>query len=534
MDRRTFLASTGGAVVGLSALGACSTGGSSTNTGTDRTSITLPKYIAYQGPKPDLAGTEAGVQPGYLNFPSERPASVSEKPGAGGTITTMHSINFALPPGADRNKFWAGLNERLGVDLQIQMVPGGNYDAKFATTIAGNELPDMMQVGAKIPPQLPQLLAARFADLSDLLAGDKISEYPNLANIPTTAWEMTAYNGGIYGVPVPRALTGYQLFARKDLFEQRGASLTFGSGEEFLELCRTLTDKRANRWAVPNSATAMGVANRMLAAPNGWSEEGGKLTHANETEEMRQSLEFAATLWREGLMHPDAFAQGSFKQQFNSGAVAMALDNYPAWAQYIQENKHNPSFAIDLLPIPGFDGGEGATYFGKPILNMTSFKKADKAKLAELLRICNWLAAPFGTEEYTYRLFGTEGVHHTLDGNKNPVLTTLGNAETVVPVRYITEAPQPIFEPGRPDDVKAQHAYQTAMIPRGIANPVVSLYSDTDAKQGSQLSKKLNDLRDEIIQGRKKLPDWDAEIAAWRKNGGDTIRAEYEKALQEK
>jgi len=39
-------------------------------------------------------------------------------------------------------------------------------------------------------------------------------------------------------------------------------------------------------------------------------------------------------------------------------------------------------------------------------------------------------------------------------------------------------------------------------------------------------------LQGEIIRGQKSLKDWDAAVQTWKKNGGDTIRAEYEKSWE--
>ena len=39
-------------------------------------------------------------------------------------------------------------------------------------------------------------------------AGDKVKQYPNLANIPTGAWAAGVWNGKLYGLPVyPSAAT---------------------------------------------------------------------------------------------------------------------------------------------------------------------------------------------------------------------------------------------------------------------------------------------------------------------------------------
>jgi len=56
-----------------------------------------------------------------------------------------------VPPGPDQNSYWQGLNERLGVKLDLQMVSNAGYTQKFATTLAGNKLPDMLTLPTARP-----------------------------------------------------------------------------------------------------------------------------------------------------------------------------------------------------------------------------------------------------------------------------------------------------------------------------------------------------------------------------------------------
>ena len=107
-SRRKLLAGAGGAaaLIGSGSLTACGgggAGGSSGNAASVNAAVGLPTYVPYTGLKPDLPGTEQGVDPAFRNFPQDNPKSVPEKPGSGGTLTGMANIYFAVPPGPDRN-----------------------------------------------------------------------------------------------------------------------------------------------------------------------------------------------------------------------------------------------------------------------------------------------------------------------------------------------------------------------------------------------------------------------------------------------
>jgi putative aldouronate transport system substrate-binding protein len=537
--RRSFLAGAGGgaaALLGVGSVTGCGTssGGSQENSAESNSKVTLPTYVAYTGITPDLPATASGVDPAFRHFPKERPTSVPDKPGNGETVSAMSNIFYAVPPGLGNNSYWAGLNGRLGVDLKLQMVPAADYEQKFATTIAGNDLPDLLQM--RPVANLPALLDKRFTRLDEHLAGDAITKYPNLANIPTRTWKSAVYNGGIYGVPIPRGAVQLYSFIRQDLFEAAGVSPEPKSFAELTETAKALTNPKARRWAFGYWAHVRDFLQMMNKAPNGWREEGGRLTHQYETQEYKQGIADLAQLWTAGVLHPDAFSdQLPFKNLFNAGTIAInAIDGYLGWVQYIQTAAGNANFKLGLMPAYTREGGELAPWFqGSGSYSITALKKQTDPKKIELnLRVLNWLAAPFGTEEYVYRLFGKEGVDHTGNRDGDPTLTQTGQTNTALPIRYLADAPAVVYQPGRPQDADVQHAYQTKVLAKVAVNPTVGLFSNTNATKNAVLDKAISDGVKEIVQGRKPLATLDDLVKTWRSSGGDAMRKDYESQLQ--
>ena len=537
ISRRALLAGAGGtALLASSAtLSACSSTSTTENTAAKNESVKLPTYAAYTGVTPDLPGTEQGVDPAFRRFPSDNPKAVPEKPGTGKeSMTGMANIYYAVPPGPNKNSYWAGLNDRLGIDLKLQMVGNADYTQKFATTIAGSELPDAMQM--QTVANFPSLLDKRFTPLDEYLAGDAVKEYPNLANIPTRTWKSAIFNGKIYGIPIPRGAIGSYNFIRQDLFEAKGLSPEPKGYDELIETTKALTDPKKRRWTFALIAQPFGMLGRMNGEPNGWRYENDKLTNRYETEEYKQSLTDMITMWKSGVIHPDAFDTAQpFKQLFNAGTCAInAHDGYPGWTQYILDNTSTPGFKLGLMPDYSRDGKELAKWaYGSGVYSITSLKKQDSAdKIKLILRVLNWLAAPFGTEEYLYRLYGEEGVDHKMTADGDPVLTKTGTANTVLPIRYLADAPYAIYQPGRPQDADTQHKYQSLEIPTGIANPTVGLFSNAYASKNATIDKNFNDGVNQIIQGRKPISELDSLLSAWKSGGGDEMRKEYQDQLQ--
>lgn len=533
--RRALLAGAGAtALIGTAA--GCSTGPTAGgNTAEKNTAVALPTYTEVSGAKPDLPGTEAGVEPGFHHFPADRPATVPEKPGNGETLAGLGHIYTAVPPGVDQNSYWKGLNERLGINLECQMVGNADWEQKFATVIAGNDLPDILQL--RTVANFPSLLEKRFTRLDEFLAGDAIKEYPNLANVPTRHWKSTVYNGGIYGIPIPRGVTGGANFIRADLFEAAGVALELKSFDEVLEGAKALTDPKKRRWAFGLANSTRSLMARMNGEPATWREEGGKFTHSYETEEFRQTVADTITLWKAGVIHPDAFSPTfPFKQMFNGGTVAInAMDGYLAWGGYITEGSATPGFKLGLMPPYLRDGsGLAPIAAGAPNYSITGLKKQDSPdKIKMILRVLNWLAAPFGSAEHYYRAFGEEGVDHDINEDGDPVKTKTGTANIALPIGYFADSPRALYQPGRPEDVDIQHAYQSKVIPTALQNPAEGLFSNAAATKNTPADKKFVDGLAQIIQGREPESGAEALIKTWRSEVGDEMRKEYEEQFQQ-
>ncbi|QDP95902.1 extracellular solute-binding protein [Microlunatus elymi] len=540
LNRRTLLAGAGGVALlaGTSSLTAC--GGGSTadnNTAAKNESAKLPAYVEYTGIKPDLPTTSDGVMAGFRRWPKENPKSVPDKPGTGKeTVTGMANIYYAVPPGPPKNTYWAGLNERLGVDLKLQMVGNADYTQKFATTIAGSDLPDTLQM--QVVANFPSLLDKQFTPLDEYLAGDAVKEYPNLANLPTASWKPTIYNGKIYGIPITRGIIGNYNFIRQDLFEAKGLPTDPKGYDELVKVTKELTDPKKRRWAFSLINQPRRLLAMMNAEPNVWREEGGKLTNAYESEEYKQTITDLIAMWKSGVIHPDAFDTSQpFKQLFNAGTCAInAWDGYPGWTQYISDNESTPGFKLGLMKTYKRDGSElarwmlGSGIYGNGFTGLKKQDSPDKIKL--ILRVLNWLAAPFGTEEYLYRLYGENGVDHKMSSTGDPVLTQTGTTNTVIPIRYMADSPGVLYQPGRPQDADTQHEYQAAVLPNGLENPTVGLFSNAYASKNATIDKNFNDGVNQIIQGRKPLSELDSLLSAWRSGGGDKMRKEYQDQLQ--
>ncbi len=537
-DRRLFLRGalgTAALTAGPALLSGCGDGGKS-NTNAVNAKVKLPSYTAYQGPQPDLRGTSEGVLDGFLKYPANPKRVTKGPPGDGSTVNVFVETYSPIPPGLSQNQYWQQINKRVGLNLKMTVITASDYADKLATTTAGGDLPDLLQL-AGLVPQLPQMLAAKYEDLTPYLGGDAVKDYPFLANIPEVYWKTACvYNGGIYGVPIPRSKMGAVFYLRSDILSAKGLDPAPASFADFKKLCMALTEPRQNKWAIANPTGAVNFVQQMLGVANSWKNDGGKLTNSLELEETKQAIAAVAQLAKAGTVHPDSYdptLTTDFKQWFNAGNAALDYDNYTAWPQFYVQNVAGPSFKIAGMLPPAYDSGsKPVTWQGNPDLSFTAIKKGDKKRIKMLLEVCNWLSAPFGTEEYLFRTYGIAGRDYEVK-NGDPVVTSTGEAEVPgLSIGYIANAPTVLYFPGFPEATKDGYEFQRKFLPMAVANPTLGLYSNTNSTKGSDLNLKITDAQTAILQGREPLSSWDDAVKTWRSSGGDTIRKEYQDALQ--
>ncbi|TCC51474.1 extracellular solute-binding protein [Kribbella pittospori] len=513
-------------------LAGCSSSGDSRGVVPASERVPLPAYVPFEGARPDLKG-EKGSADGFLHYPQNPPKSVDGRPGDGAPITAMLAIFYPAWPAASENAAWSYLNEQLGSELQIQQVPSPDYVARFATTIAGNDLPAVMQVG-KVA-RLPELMKAKFVDLTKYLSGDAVKKYPNLANIPSEAWPAGVFNNAIYGIPTTRGMwQSSVLFNRSDLIKAKGLDAgQIASFDDLFSLCKELTDSKNSVWAL--ATPPIGYIRQMLKMPNVWRLDGGKLTNAYEVPEQEEVLNACIKLWKAGVVHPDAFALNSeqTRQFFIGGRTLICGGNYQAWSRFHREHKPGTSFDLDALPLPGYSGGQGTFHLAEPAYSVGGISKGNEDRVETILKVWNYLAAPFGSAEYLAAIYGQSGPDYTLNGS-DPVQTARGLREQLL-LTPLVAAPGVAYYPNDSQVTEKTHAHMKKMAnTNAIQNPALYQYSETASAKGGELNKRMDSDFNDIIQGRKKISDWAKSVASWRSGGGDRIRTELEAAMSAK
>jgi putative aldouronate transport system substrate-binding protein len=158
----------------------------------------------------------------------------------------------------------------------------------------------------------------------------------------------------------------------------------------------------------------------------------------------------------------------------------------------------------------------------------TALKKSTPERTKELLRIMNWLAAPFGSAEDQLLTFGLKDVDYILDDRGNPTLTPQGNNDAnYVPWKYTAQHPFVFFSPDLPNYAKVMADTETLMMPSAVSDPTFGQISTTNFGKGFTLMQTLNSGLVDIVVGRRQIPEYDQLVKDWQTAGGEQIRKEY-------
>ncbi|MFJ4272904.1 extracellular solute-binding protein [Streptomyces coelicoflavus] len=546
-SRRSFLASTAVATAavagGVPLLSACggSDGGSrdGTTSKKDAKKI-LPAYVASNVVTPDIPsknGSAVGFT-GKLDLAGLK-TSVPKKLGKGGEVTVMSPF-WGSPPKED-NAYYTSMNDLIGVDVVWQNQDGNTYDQKLGAVLASSEVPDVVVVpGWNMTGKIPSAIIGKFADLGPYLSGDAVKEYPNLAAIPTDAWQRSIFGGKLRGLPMPSSyVTGIVPFYRQDVFEKEGYEIP-RSCDEFMALAKDATNARAKRWACLDMKWTAFNAFGVLSGNEkslGWNETDGKLIYRIETEEYLEALEWTRKLFAAGVVHPDAklgksnaadpgpkFAAGEF--------LIYNQDMSQWWSRTAEQATQNPEFRIWGMDLFGHDGGAPTLWAQNPA-SIFAFvnKKASEAVIRDVLAVANVTAAPYGTKEYMATNYGVEGTHYTVKDGV-PTKTDQGNIDVMNAYVMVASPAATIAHPDFPEVAKGQVEWQQRM---GAVTKKPSFYGMqiTEPARYTNLSNDFEQLEDDIVRGRKKIADMQQAVSDWKSKGGDKLRDWYRKILDE-
>lgn len=549
MNRRTALRTAAG-VAGAAALppllAAC--GGGASDSGKGGTSskkglaAALPAYIPSTVAQPDIASVRlsngAVTEPGYLTFPAEPVTTVKKTPGKGGQYTSSTPIWGTIPP-AD-NQFYRAMSKALGTTIKMQPGNGNTYATTLATLSAADKLPDWVQIPTWMNGQAQTggLVGRHLADLTPYLSGDNIKEYPNLAAIPSSGWMSGAWEDKLYGIPSFTSGTAFNqfIFYRQDVFEDHGIDAAdIKSADDLMRVGKELTDAKAGRWAFDDIWTYFNCA---FGVPQKFRVDGGKLVHKYQTPEILEALAWHHKLAKSGFMNPDALAGNvnDGKTRFYAGKTVIAGDGMGAWGVGDAQSGQaaNKKFRRGLLPVFAADGhSKPYVYLGAGTSYVSYLSARLKpSQIRELLAVANYLAAPWGSAEYTMTIYGVKGVDYNLVKGV-PTATSAGQKNVQqATYPFLASCPNTVNNPGYPEITKEQCAWLRATAPSATKPVFWNLNVSVPARyNAADTAQAVEDTIISVIHGLKPVSAFQEAVSTWQRNGGDRLVGWYQDSI---
>jgi putative aldouronate transport system substrate-binding protein len=433
------------------------------------------------------------------------------------------------------------MNALTGVDVQWRNQDGNTYDQKLGAVLASSDVPDVVVVpGWNMMGKIPSAVISKFADLGPYLSGDKVKDYPNLAAIPTDAWQRSLFGGKLMGLPMPASyVTNIVPLYRQDVFQREGYQVPT-SPDEFTALCKDITNARAKRWACGDMKwTAFNIWGVFPGSdkPLWWNLVDGKLVNRVETDAYLEALEWTRKLFAAGYVHPD-FKLGKSQAtdpgaKFAAGEFLIYNNDISSWyGQRASQATQNPDFRIWGMDLFGPDGGDPTLWAAEPA-GIFAFvnKKASESVVRDVLAVANVTAAPYGTKEWMMTNYGVEGTHYTIK-NGVPVKNDRGNNEVNNAFVMIASPASTLAHPDFPDITEGQVTWQQKM---GGFTRKTSFWGlqITEPSRYANLASNFEQLEDDIARGHKKISDMQQAVSDWKRQGGDKLRDWYRKLLDE-
>lgn len=456
------------------------------------------------GSKPEAAGQTQGAA-------ADRPLEVS----------IMTTFRGAEPPGKD-NPIGLELEKRLNAKLNITWLSANNYADKMNVTVASGDMPELMLVES---PKLSNIITAArqgaFWDLTEL-----VKNYPNLMAFPKDSWENTKIDGKIYGIPRARpAIGGYGIpMVRKDWLDKLKLKAP-ETMEDMYNVMKAFTEQDPDGNGKKDTVGFAGFVEAdgmgrfvwvrdVFNQANNWKVNGDAIVPPDLLPGTRDALVWLNRAYKEGLISPDFAVMkiSQMKDTLKAGKAGVFSESMQqSWIMLSDLRKIEPG--ADYLPLSYVQGPEGkftardASHFGMYVIP----KKVPEAKLKQILSLMDKGSSEEISDIANY---GLKGVHYNVtDGMKiSTEQATKDNVSQEVFGQlflfndkymrgYATGIPKDYFERNK-KTIDEREKYS-------VADPSLSLFSETGVKYMPEYNKKSQDLKTKIIMGAEPIEAWD-------------------------
>jgi N,N'-diacetylchitobiose transport system substrate-binding protein len=268
----------------------------------------------------------------------------------------------------------ADFKAQTGATLDVQFVPWTSAHDKFVTSIAGDTLPDVAEVGTTWTGEFAE--AGALVDLTDRVEGSEVSG--DLVEGLVTAGTV---DGALYGMPWYAGVRS--IIYRADVFEELGLEPPT-TWDEWVEVGTAIKTAKPDMIPMPVIGDSSYGLYPFIWGAGGEiaTESDGTWTSQLDSPEARRGIEFYTGLATEhGLSTPAAVTWNELdlRDNFVQGDVAMMMSG--SWTpKAIIDGNPKLEGKLGAFTIPGPDGGYSPSFVGGSHLSV--FESRENKDLA--------------------------------------------------------------------------------------------------------------------------------------------------------
>lgn len=455
-------------------------------------------------------------------------------------------FNFDLEPPVKDSEAVKLIEKYTNTNLELQAVPTANLGEKVNVMIASGQMAKAMKVGYSTSI----VNSARSGTFWDL--GPYLKDYPSLNNFSPIVYDNIKIDGKIYGVPIVRELSRFGFIYRKDWLTNLGLKEPT-TVDELYNVLKAFTtqdpDKngKADTYGLIENrdlfnfdliSSYFGVPSGLpnsTQAPISWIVKDGKLTAAHTTQEYLDALKFYKKLYDEKLVNPD-FAITEREQWFNiwrSGKAGMIKQvNRNGKLREDEVKKVDPNASVDFFSQIKSPSGKVVLPTERGSNGFYVIPKASVKTEQELKQVLGFLNKLAEEPMATLLKWGVQGKHYELENGKVKVTNADAYKKEVYPLFQLAVGDMENVSKQTASDALTEKAIKLNKDNEkvAVADPTLTLFSQTYTEKGPTLEKIIIDARVKFILGNLNEAGWKAELERWKKDGGDKLTEEYNAA----
>lgn len=447
---------------------------------------------------------------------------------------SMMNISYTTEPPSKDNPIFQEIQKYANAQFEITWVPSTAYDNKFAATMAGGDLPQVLL--ARDSKSTALVNATRSGMFWEI--GPYLKDYPNLSKLNQTALKNLSIDGKVYALPRSRPLTRNGLLYRKDWLDTLGLKEP-KTLDDMIKVIRAFANDDPDRngkkdtigISMASGPSGLGTFVVWNGGPSGWGVKDGKVIPEFMTDEFMTSIKLYKQFFDEKVVNQDFPVVKASSDLFNQGKAGVYFGKIDDVATRFGElMKANPQAKLDVIDtVEGPKGRKIQSDLGfNGIFTFPKTNIKTEAQLKQILSVYDKLMDKKMQDLFDW---GVEGVHYKLDNGKPVRLDEKLYTDVYTPMMQMRIDDGSLSMKGTLPP--AVEKYQK-MFKENDANPNVmvssaagSFISQTDIEKGAQLMKGVTDSQIQFVMGKIGEAELRAAIEQWRKNGGDKIIEEY-------